>query len=148
MSTVDYTAQQNFSWRHGLLLVLLGGYDWEIIAPICFFFDTWSPLTNPTKYLVMMCSREIWGVTTDFICCTFARLFYTQDDIPPTSVNNWISKVSEDLQQPFFSIMWMDFSNNQSCQVRTCIDFYKCMKNTCGNWDMTWHDIIRPLRKY
>lgn len=75
VSTVDYTVQQHFSWRNGLLLVLFGGRDWKIIAPMCFVFDIRSPLTNPTKYLVMMDSREIWRVTTAYIFCCFPRLF-------------------------------------------------------------------------
>lgn len=89
VSTVDYTVERNFSWRHGLLLVLYGGHDWEIIAPMCFFFDIRSPLTNPTKYLVMMDSREIWGVTTAYIFCTFARLFTPTVTFLPVL---WITK--------------------------------------------------------
>lgn len=58
---------------------LLGASDWEIIAPMCFFFFFFGyPIANPTKHLAMMDSGETWGATAAYTVDTLACLL---DDI-------------------------------------------------------------------
>lgn len=116
---------------------------------MCFFFDIRSPLTNPTKYLVMMDSREIWGVTTAHIFCTFARLFTLRMTFFPVF---WITESVKykTCINSLFIIECESISHTQKNMPSENMHWLKSKKNSCGNWDMTSFKLtlyIHSLRK-
>lgn len=122
-----------------------GGRDREIIAPMCFFFDIRSPLTNPSEYLVMMNSMEIWGVTTAYIFCTLSGLFTPTMTLPLPPL--WITESVQYLRRAATIHPDVDgfqhdsISRTATLKSTTSINF----TNLCGDEDMICFQFVFAL---